>query len=70
MKSQCPEYFIRTEWVIMLRVTPTASYRPLLLGAPEMQQLHGMYTIRTAAFAASRQTAKLRSVMGRASEHH
>lgn len=30
MKSQCPEYFIRTEWIIMVRVTSlTASYYPL-----------------------------------------
>lgn len=46
MKSQCPEYFIRNEWVIMPRVTPvTASYSPLLPTAPEVQQLHAMYTL-------------------------
>lgn len=75
MKSQCPEYFIRTEWAIMLRVTlVTASYSPLLPYAPEMQQLHAMYTIRIGrlCYGGSQQTnsgeAEVCHVL--ASEHH
>lgn len=75
MKSQCPEYFIRTEWVIILRVTPaTASYSLLLLYTPEMQQLHAMYamSIGWLCHRGSQQTnsgeAEVCHVL--ASEHH